>query len=101
MTSILAMCLPSKIQRADALAVLGLHWSCQLIPLIVLRWLLVIFCVKYGLRVSEVHITLTNFEPRDCRFSIIDHALHGILPDDPNDAASIRRISPRSTIRQW
>jgi len=52
-----------------------------------------LFYPKYGLEVSEVHTISTNFEPRDWRFLIIDYALHGILPDDPKEAASIRRIS--------
>jgi len=45
-----------------------------------------LFCPKYGLEVSEVHTTST---PRDWRFSIIDYALYGILPDDPKEAASV------------
>jgi len=53
------------------------------------------FCLKYGLDVSEVHTTSINFEPRDWRFSIIDYALHGMLPNDPKEAASIRRRSTR------
>jgi len=31
-----------------------------------------LFCPKYSLEVSEVYTTLTNFEPRDWRFPIID-----------------------------
>jgi len=54
-----------------------------------------LFYPKYSLEVSEVHATSTNFKPRDRRFFIIDHALHDILPDDPKEAASIRRRSPR------
>ena len=46
-------------------------------------------CLKYGLEVSEVHTISTNFEPRDWRFQIIDYALHGMLLDDPKEAASV------------
>jgi len=49
-----------------------------------------LFCPKYGLEVTEVHKTSTNFEPRDWRFLIIDYALHGILRGDPKESASIR-----------
>ena len=31
-----------------------------------------LFCLKYGLEISEVHTTSTNFESRDWRFPIID-----------------------------
>jgi len=48
-----------------------------------------LFCPKYDLEVSEVHTTSTNFEPRDWQFSIINYALHSILPDDPREAVSI------------
>jgi len=50
---------------------------------------------KYVLKTKEVHITSTGFEPRDWQFSLIDYALHDILPDDPKEAASIRRRSLR------
>jgi len=49
-----------------------------------------LFCPKYSLKVSKVHTTSINFEPRDWRFSIIDYALHGVLPNDPKQAASVR-----------
>ena len=40
-----------------------------------------LLCLKYGLEVSEVHTTSTNFKPRDWRFLTINYALHaGILP---------------------
>jgi len=52
-----------------------------------------LFCPKYDLEVSKVHTTSTNFEPRDWRCSIVDYALHDILPDDPKEASSIRRRS--------
>ena len=42
-----------------------------------------LFCLKFSLEVSEVHTTLTNIELRNWQFSIIDYALHDILPDDP------------------
>jgi len=48
-----------------------------------------LFCPKHMLGTSEVHATSIGFEPRDWRFSIIDYALHDILPDDPKEAASI------------
>ena len=46
-----------------------------------------LFFPKYSLEVSEIYTTSTNFKPRDCQFSIIDYALHGILLDDPRKAA--------------
>ena len=49
-----------------------------------------LFCLKYDLEISEVHTTLINFKSRDRRFSIIDYALHDILPDDPREAVSVR-----------
>jgi len=48
-----------------------------------------LFCLKYGLEVSEVHTTSINFEPRDWQFPIINYALYGILLDDPKKAASV------------
>jgi len=53
-----------------------------------------LFCPKYDLEISEVHATSTNLKPRDWRFPIIDYTLHDLLPDDPKEAASIRRRSP-------
>jgi len=47
------------------------------------------------LRAKEVYNILTNFEPRDWLFFLIDYVLHGLLPDDPKEAASIRRRSLR------
>jgi len=47
------------------------------------------------LKSKEVHITSTDFELRDWRFLLINYALHDILPDDPKEAASIRRSSLR------
>ena len=46
-------------------------------------------------KTKEVHITSTDFEPRDWRFSLIDYALHNILSDDPNEVTSIRWRSLR------
>jgi len=40
-------------------------------------------CPKHVLKTKEVHITSTDFEPRDWRFFLIDYDLHDILPDDP------------------
>ena len=45
------------------------------------------------LKTKEVYSVSTDFEPRDWRFSLIDYALHDILPDDPKEVASIRRRS--------
>ena len=45
------------------------------------------------LKTKEVHITSTDFETRDWRFSLIDYALHNILPDDPKEMTSIRQRS--------
>jgi len=47
-------------------------------------------CPKHVLETKEVHVTSIDFEPRDWRFSLIDYALHDILPDDPKEAVSIR-----------
>ena len=52
-------------------------------------------CLKHVLKTKEVHSISTDFEPRDWRFSLIDYALYDILPDDPKEAASIRRKSLR------
>ena len=49
-----------------------------------------LFCPKYGLEISKVHTTSTNFKPRYWRFPIIDYALQDILPDDPREAVSVR-----------
>jgi len=46
-------------------------------------------CPKHVLKTKEVHVTSIDFEPKDWRFSLIDYALHGILLDDPKEAASI------------
>ena len=47
-------------------------------------------CSKHVLKTKEVHVTSIDIEPKDWRFPFIDYALHGILPDDPKEAASIR-----------
>jgi len=52
-----------------------------------------LICPKHVLETKEVHVTSIDFEPRDWRFSRIDYALYDILPDDPKEAASIRRRS--------
>jgi len=49
-----------------------------------------LFCSKFDLEVREVHTTSTHFEPRYLQFLIIDYVLHGILPDDSKEVASIR-----------
>ena len=60
-----------------------------------------LFYLKYGLEVSEVHITSTSFKPKDWRFSIIDYALHGILPDNLRKWLLFDKNLPNSTITQW
>ena len=45
------------------------------------------------LRTREVYNISTGL--RDWRFSLIDYALHGLLPDDPKEAVSIRLRSFR------
>ena len=50
---------------------------------------------KHVLKTKEVHSISTDFKPRDWRFPLIDYALHGLLLDDPKEAASIRRRSLR------
>ena len=52
-------------------------------------------CPKHVLETNEVHVTSIGFKPRDWRFSLIDYALHDILPDDLKEVASIRRSSLR------
>jgi len=52
-------------------------------------------CPKHVLETNEVHVTSIGFEPRDWWFPLIDYALHDILPDDPKEAASVRRRSLR------
>ena len=47
------------------------------------------------LQVKEVLETSTGPELRDWRFSCIDFVLYGTLPDDPKEAAAIRREAPR------
>ena len=47
------------------------------------------------LETKKVHVTSIDFKPKDWRFTHIDYALHGILSDDPKEAASIRRRSLR------
>jgi len=52
-------------------------------------------CPKHVLKTNEVHVTSISLKPRDWMFPLIDYALHDILPDDPKEAASIRRSSLR------
>jgi len=49
---------------------------------------------RRDLQVKEVLETLTSLELRDWRFPYIDFVLYGILPDDPKEAAAIRRKAP-------
>jgi len=48
-------------------------------------------CPKHMLETNKVHVTSIDFEPRVWHFLLINYALHDILPDDPKEAASIRR----------
>ena len=43
------------------------------------------------LQVKEVLKSSTSFEPKDWQFSYIDFVLYDILPDDPKEAAAIRK----------
>ena len=52
-------------------------------------------CSKHMLRTKEVYNISTDLEPRGWRFPLIDYALHGLLSDNPKEAASIRRRSLR------
>ena len=45
------------------------------------------------LRTKEAYNISTDLEPRDWQFPLIDYTLHDLLPDDPKEAASIRRRS--------
>jgi len=49
-------------------------------------------------QVKEALETSTGPELKDWRFSYIDYALYGICPEDPKEAAAIRRKAPKSTI---
>jgi len=46
-------------------------------------------------QVKEALETSTGLEPRDWRFPYIDYALYDILPEDPKEAAAIRRKAPK------
>ena len=46
-------------------------------------------------QVKEALETSSGPEFRDWRFSYIDYALYGIFPDDPKEAATIRRKAPK------
>jgi len=48
---------------------------------------------KQVLDTNEVFVTSIGFKPRDWRFPLTDYALHDILPDDPEEAVSIRQRS--------
>ena len=47
------------------------------------------------LRTREVYNISTDLKPRDWRFTFIDYALHGLLPDNLKESTSIRRRSLR------
>jgi len=44
---------------------------------------------------KEVLETSTGLELRDWQFSYINYALHDIFPDDPKEAAVIKRKAPK------
>jgi len=48
-----------------------------------------------NLQVKETLETSAGPELRDWRFSYIDYALYDILPNDPKEAAAIRRKAPK------
>ena len=64
-----------------------------------------LYCCKFALKdsnslrrdlqVKEVLETSTSLKLRDWRFSYIDFVLYDILPDDPKEAAAIKRMAPR------
>ena len=82
----------TKADALAALATLALPVDTKYHLTVAIRHLV---CSKHMLRTKEVYNVSTNLEPRDWRFPLIDYALHGLLPDDPKEAASIRRRSLR------
>ena len=50
---------------------------------------------RKDLQVKEVLETSTSLKPKDWRFSYIFFVLYGILPDDPKEAAAIKRKAPQ------
>jgi len=94
----------SRLQntKADALAVLAATLA---LPADTSYGLTVathhLFYLKYDLEVSEVHTTLTNFEPRDWQFLIIDYALHDILAMIPGKRCLFDEVLLNSTMMQW
>jgi len=84
----------SQNTRANALAALATMLA---LPIDAKYYLIVttrhLVCSKHMLRTKEVYNISTDLEPRDWQFSFNDYALHGLLPDDPKEAASIRRRS--------
>jgi len=88
----------SRLQntKADALAVLAATLTLPIdatYQLIVAAWC--VFCPKYALETNEIHATSTDLKPKNWWFPIIDYALHDILPNNPKEAASSRRMSLR------
>ena len=49
----------------------------------------------WNLQVKETLETSVGPELKDWRFSYIDYTLYGILPDDPKEAATIKRKTPK------
>ena len=88
----------SRLQntKGDALATLA---AMLVLPIDATYDLMVVarclVCSRHVLETNQVQETSICFEPRDWRFSFIDYVLHDILPDDPKEAASIRRRSLR------
>ena len=61
-----------------------------------------LYCPKFSLEEVENMVNTmemlevsTGSEPRDWRFPYIDFVLYVILPDDPKEAAAVKRKSPR------
>ncbi|KAJ6839122.1 uncharacterized protein M6B38_316615 [Iris pallida] len=52
-----------------------------------------LFCVKNNLYIEQSYITESSSQQRDWRSPFIDYAVHGILPEDPKEAASSKRRS--------
>ena len=48
-----------------------------------------------GLEVKEILEISTSLEPKNWQFPYIDFILYDILPDDPKEAAAIRRKAPQ------
>ena len=61
-----------------------------------------LYCPKFSLEeVETIADAMENLEistgpePRDWQFPYIDYVLYDILPDDPKEAAAVKRKAPR------